>query len=55
MTITVGDKTIEGKIMEKEKAQNKYDDALAAGNTASLMKESKNEFMELNIGNILPG
>jgi hypothetical protein len=32
MVVTVGDKTIEAKIMENEKAQDKYDNAVAAGN-----------------------
>ena len=32
MKVTVGDKTIEAKIMEKEKAKEKYDDAIASGN-----------------------
>jgi len=38
MKVTVGDKTIEAKIMEKEKAQEKYDNAIASGNAAAMMK-----------------
>lgn len=30
--ITVGEKTIQAKVMEQEKAEQKYDDAMAAGN-----------------------
>ena len=57
MSIQLDDRTIEGKVMEKEKAHNKYDDAIASGHFASLMKESetKDKFIELNIGNIQPG
>ena len=57
MTIQIDDKIIEAKVMEKEKAQNKYDDAIAAGNLASLAREtvSKDKFIELDVGNILPG
>jgi hypothetical protein len=55
MKVTVGDKTIEANIMEKEKAQDKYDNAIASGNQAALIKESKGEFLELQIGNIMPG
>ena len=41
--------------MEKEKAQDKYDNAVSSGNQAALMKEAKGEFLELQIGNIKPG
>lgn len=57
MQITLGDKTIEAKVMEKEKAEEKYDDAIAAGNMAALLAE-KNEdadMHEVNIGHVLPG
>jgi len=57
MQVTVGDKTINTKVMEKEKAQEKYDDAIAAGNQATILKESKDkeEMHQLDIGNVLPG
>ena len=32
MKVTIGDKEIEAKIMEKEKAEQKYEDAIAQGN-----------------------
>ena len=57
MLITIGDKTIEAKVMEKEKAEQKYDDAIAAGNMAALLSE-KNEDVdmhEVTLGQILPG
>jgi len=37
MNISLGDKTIEGKIMKREDATNKYQDAVASGNFASKM------------------
>ena len=57
MQVTVGDKTINTKVMEKEKAQEKYDDAIASGNQATMLKESKDkeEQHQLDIGNVLPG
>jgi len=55
MKVSVGEKTIEANIMEKEKAQDKYDNAVSSGNHAVLMKEEKGEFLELQIGNINPG
>lgn len=57
MLITVGDKTVETKVMEKEKAEAKYDDAAAAGNFAALLQESKADLdlHQVDIGTILPG
>ena len=57
MMITVGERTIEAQVMENQKAQDKYDDAIAAGNAAALMKESKEnaDLYQIHIGNILPG
>ena len=52
MQITLGDKTIEAKVEDKDKAQEKYDDAISAGNMAALLTE-KNEdadMHEVNIG-----
>jgi hypothetical protein len=31
MTLTIGEKVTDCKVMEKAKAQQKYDDAIAAG------------------------
>jgi hypothetical protein len=47
MKVTIGQKTIEANIEEKEKAQDKYDNAVSAGNHAVLMKELKGEYLEL--------
>ena len=44
MKLTVGSKTIEAMIMENEKAEQKYDDQIAKGNVAALLKKSKNSF-----------
>jgi Ca-activated chloride channel family protein len=55
MNITIGEKSIQAKIMEKEEAKVKYDDAIAAGNSAALMNESKDNTLSLQIGNVLPG
>ena len=43
MTIVIGDKEIEAKIMEKEKAKEKYEDAVASGNTAVMATKSKED------------
>ena len=57
MQLTVGTKTIQAKVMENEKAEQKYDDQIAKGNVAALLKKNKNSFdlHQIDIGNILPG
>jgi len=40
MFATVGDRQVEASVMEKEKAQEKYDDAIAEGKAAVLLSES---------------
>lgn len=53
----IGDKIVEAAIKEKEEAKEKYDDAIAAGNTAILAEESekKHNAITLKLGNLLPG
>ena len=53
--ISIGNKTIVSKVLEKEKAEEKYSDAIASGNTGflSTFDESYSNYT-INIGNILP-
>ena len=48
---------IEAAIKEKEEAKEKYDDAIAAGNTAILAQKSekKQNSITLMLGNLMPG
>ena len=39
--IELGDRIVEGWVHEKEKAYEKYDDDLAGGNTAIMVKEDE--------------
>ncbi|CDW72326.1 UNKNOWN [Stylonychia lemnae] len=57
LMVQIDDKVIEGKILEKQKAQEKYEDAVAQGHTAMMAQEDdqKEEVIKLTIGNLLPG
>ena len=57
LTVKVGDRTIEAEIMEKKQAEEKYDDAVAAGNTAVKLNydEKLPDIIELNIGQLQSG
>ena len=46
-------KKIESRIIEKEKAKEKYSDAIASGNTGIISTKEK-KFIKVNIGNINP-
>ena len=56
LVITIGEKTIEGKIMGKEKAEEKYDDAIASGNTAAKLNYSEDtpDLLRMMVGNLGP-
>ena len=56
LSISIGDdRVIEARVMEKERAEEKYDDAVAAGHGAVKMTETKGESYELSLGNVQPG
>ena len=54
MKLTVGEKTVEAKIMQNEKAQEKYDDAIAAGNAGAILKQGL-DYHQIDLGNINQG
>ena len=53
--ITIGNKTVISKILPKEKAEEKYTDAISSGNTGflSTFDESYSNYT-INVGNVLP-
>ena len=53
--ITIGNKTVISKILPKEKAEEKYTDAISSGNTAflSTFDQSYSNYT-INVGNVLP-
>ncbi|CDW75216.1 UNKNOWN [Stylonychia lemnae] len=56
LIVQIDENIIEGKILEKKKAKERYDDAIAAGHTAALaQEEEEKEEIKLIIGNLLPG
>ena len=55
MTMTIGDRTIRGKILPREEAQAVYDAAKSSGKTASLLDQERPNIFTQSIANILPG
>ena len=56
LTIQIGDTIIEGKIMSKDKAEEKYENAMSEGHTAVMVQESEEhpELVRIKVGNLLP-
>lgn len=55
MTIVVGNRTVKGKIMQREEAQAAYDAARARGQVAALLNQQRPNIFTQAVANILPG
>jgi Ca-activated chloride channel family protein len=55
MTMTIGNRTIRGKILPREEAQAVYDAAKSSGKTASLLDQERPNIFTQSVANILPG
>ena len=55
MTMTVGERTIRGKILPREEAQAVYDAAKSSGKVASLLDQERPNIFTQSVANILPG
>ena len=51
---SIGDKVVISKVMEKEKAQEKYSDSIAEGNYSVIGNYDKNDTLSFTLGNIQP-
>src|SRR5262245_28072824 len=55
MTMTIGTRTIRGKILPREEAQAVYDAAKSKGQVASLLDQERPNIFTQSVANILPG
>jgi Ca-activated chloride channel family protein len=55
MTMTVGERTIRGKILPREEAQAVYEAAKSGGQVASLLDQERPNVFTQSVANILPG
>jgi Ca-activated chloride channel family protein len=55
MTMTVGDRTVRGKILRREQAQAVYEAAKANGQVASLLDQERPNIFTQSVANIMPG
>jgi Ca-activated chloride channel homolog len=54
MQMKIGDRLIVAKIKEREEARKEYEEAKAAGKTASLLEQDRPNVFTMNVANILP-
>ncbi|MFD0522753.1 VIT domain-containing protein [Paractinoplanes durhamensis] len=55
MTLTADDRTVEAELQERGAAREAYDQAIAAGQRASIAEEERPDVFTMRVGNILPG
>jgi Ca-activated chloride channel homolog len=55
MTMTAGDRVIEGVLQERAQARQAYEQAIQAGQRAGIAEEERPDVFTLRVGNILPG
>jgi Ca-activated chloride channel family protein len=55
MTMTVGDRTVRGKILRRDEARAVYEAAKTNGQTASLLDQERPNIFTQSVANILPG
>jgi Ca-activated chloride channel family protein len=55
MRMTIGDRVVEAKIMERQKARDTYEQAKKDGKTTSLLEQHRPNVFQMNLANILPG
>mgnify|MGYP001791272395 CR=1 FL=1 len=54
MQMTIGDRIVNAKIFEKQKAQRVYETALSQGKRAAKLDQSRPNVFQMNVGNIMP-
>jgi Ca-activated chloride channel family protein len=55
MTMTADDRVVEAQLQERGHARQVYDQAIAAGQRASIAEEERPDVFTMRVGNILPG
>jgi hypothetical protein len=55
LSATLGERELEGRVVEKQQANREYEEAIAAGDSAILVERTHNGMLTANIGNLRPG
>ncbi|HNR40560.1 MAG TPA: VIT domain-containing protein, partial [Acidobacteriota bacterium] len=55
LTVTLGDRVIRAEIEERDKAFDRYDEAMGRGDTAVLLDQERPNVFQMSVGNLCPG
>ena len=55
LSAILGERELEGRVIEKQKAAREYEEAIAAGDSAILLERTHDGMLTANIGNLRPG
>jgi Ca-activated chloride channel homolog len=55
MKVSIGEKTLTGRVVEKRAAEEAYEDAVTSGDSGFLLTESAPGIYTMNVGNLMPG
>lgn len=55
MTVTLGQKTLQGTVLPKKEAEEKYEDAITDGDAPVMLQNPQPGLYTMNVGNLLPG
>jgi len=55
LTLRIGDRRIEARIRERERARREFEEARSRGRTASLLEEQRPNVFSMRVANVLPG
>ncbi|MDA0810960.1 MAG: VIT domain-containing protein [Verrucomicrobia bacterium] len=55
MTMRIGDRTIEAKVLERGEARQEFEKAKSEKKTAALLEQQRPNVFQMNIGRVLPG
>jgi Ca-activated chloride channel family protein len=55
MTMTIGERTINAVIKERNQARQEYEEAKQQGKSASLLEQQRPNVFQMNVANIMPG
>jgi len=55
LEVTIGDRVLNGIVVEKAEAEDRYEDAVTEGDTAIMLEQTEPGMYAMNVGNLMPG
>ncbi len=55
VTVTLGEKTLQGTVLPKQEAENNYEEAITDGDAPVMLQNTQPGIYTMNVGNLLPG